>query len=59
MIGLESELLIKTGLIMKKKVIKRICLAERPMVSKRSDKKPEKKSAMPKKQRARTGSGIW
>ena len=48
MIDLESELLIKTGLIMKKKVIKRICLAERPMVSKRSDKKPEKKSAMPK-----------
>ena len=51
MIDLGNELLIKIGL--------RICLAERPMVSRRCDKKPKKKSAMPKEQRARTGSGIW
>ena len=48
MIGLENELLIKTGLIMKKKVMKEICLAGRSMVSRRFDKKLEKKSAMPK-----------
>ena len=47
-IGLEKELLIKTGLIMKKKVMKEICLAGRPMMSRRFDKKPEEKGAMPK-----------
>ena len=48
MIGLESELLIKTGLIMEKKIMKRIYLAGRPMVSRRFDKKLEEKGATPK-----------
>ena len=47
-IGLEKGLLIKTGRIMKKKVMKKICLAGRPMVSRRFDKKPEEKGATPK-----------
>ena len=47
-IGLEKELLIKTRLIMKKKVTREICLAGRPMVSRRFDKKPEEKGATPK-----------
>ena len=58
MIGLENELLIKTRLIMKKKVMKKMCLAGRPMVSRRFDKKPEEKGAMPKEQRVEIGSGI-
>ena len=59
MIGLESELLIKTGLIMEKKIMKRIYLAGRPMVSRRFDKKLEKEGATPKEQRGGIGSGIW
>ena len=47
-IGLEKELLIKTGQIMKKKVTRQICLAGRPMVSKRFDKKLKEKGATPK-----------
>ena len=58
MIGLGSELLIKTGLIMKKMVMRKNMFCRKAMVSRRFDKKPEKKSAMPKEQRARRGSGI-
>ena len=34
-------------------------VARRAMVSRRFDKKPEKKGATPKEQGARIGSGIW
>ena len=37
---------------------KKVCLAGRAMVSRRFDKKPEKKGTMPKEHRARTGLGI-
>ena len=48
MIGLENELLIKTRLIMKKKVVRKNYLVGRPMVSRRFDKNPEEKGVMPK-----------
>ena len=47
MIGLENELLTKTGLIMRKKIMKK-SMFDRPMVPKRFDKKPEEKGATPK-----------
>ena len=59
MIGLESELLIKIGLIMKKKVMRKNMFGRKPMVSRRFDKKLEKKSATPKEQRTGIGSNIW
>ena len=59
MIGLEKELLTRTGLIINRKATKEVCLVRRPMVSRRFDKKPEEKGAKPKEQRVGTGSGIW
>jgi len=47
-IGWEKELLTRTRLIMKRKATKEIWLAERPMVSRRFNKKPEEKGATPK-----------
>ena len=49
MIGLENELLIKTGLIKKKKVMRKNMFG----------RKPEKKSATAKEQRTRKGSSTW
>ena len=48
MIGLENDLLTKTGLIMKKKAMKENMFGGGPMVSKRFNKKPEEKGATPK-----------
>ena len=48
MIGLENELLTKTGLIMKKKVMRENMFGRKANVSRRFDKNPEEKGAMPK-----------
>ena len=60
MIGLENELFTKIRLIVKKKAVReRICLAGRPIVPRRFDKKSEEKGAMPKEQRVGTGPSSW
>ena len=55
MIGLGSELLIKTGLIMKKRVMKKNMFGRKA----NGVQKVMKKSAMAKEQRTGTGSSIW
>ena len=51
MIGLESDLLIRTRAIMKEKMMK-------SMFGRRFNKKSKEKITMPKEQRIRTGSEI-
>ena len=46
--GLGSKLLIKTRQIMQRKAIRKNMFDRKPMVSRRFDKKPEEKGAMPK-----------
>ena len=48
MIGLEKESLTRTGLIMKRKAIKKIYVAGRPVVPWRFNKELEEKNATPK-----------
>ena len=57
-IGLEKELLIKTELIMKKKVMKKNMFGRKANGVQEVWKKPEEKGAMPKEQRVGTGLGI-
>ena len=47
-VGLEKRLLIKTGLIMKKKAMKENMSGRKANVPRRFDKKPEEKGATPK-----------
>ena len=44
---------------MKKKVLRKNMFGRKANDVQRFDKKLEKKSATPKEQRARTGSGVW
>ena len=57
MIGLGSELLIRTGPIMKKKMMKSM-FGRKDSGVQRFNKKSEEKSTTPKEQRIRTGSEI-
>ena len=59
-IGWEKGLLTKTGLIMEKKAMRGNMFGRKANgVQEVYNKKPEKKSAMPKEQRTGIGSGIW
>ena len=57
MIGLENELLIRTGPIMKKRMMKSMFTRKDSGV-KRFNKKSKEKSTTPKEQRIRIGSEI-
>ena len=57
MISLESELLIRIGPIMKKKMMKSM-FGRKESDVRRFNKKSDEMSTMPKEQRIRTGSEI-